>query len=244
MRYILTGVLTLGICTVVWAENAEVQALIAKLEGADSDARRDAAKALGELGSEAKLAVPALTKRLNDRDAFVRRFAAESLGKIGADAKSAVPKLSLALSDERKEVGLAAVEALTRIGPPAIAALTSAVKDPNKDPQVRKKAAAGLGKIGTPAHSAVPTLTDVLTGRISNNAKKGKAVKTKGNDDDLRVEAAIALGELGRSEDTKAIEALKSIAESKERNALLKKAATESYTKLSGKKPEKKKKKK
>src|SRR5205807_6062275 len=124
MRFLLTGLLALGICTVT-AEAADVRDLVAKLGNTDSDVRRAAAKELGELGSEAKPAVPALIKALNDRDLFVRRFAAEALGNIGPDARLAIPKLVKATSDSRKEMALASVDALGKMGPEAVDALTT-----------------------------------------------------------------------------------------------------------------------
>jgi HEAT repeat protein len=245
MRFVLTGLLALSICAVTAVEGAEVRDLIAKLGKKDSDVRRAAAKELGELGSEAKEAVPALTKALRDRDVFVRRFAAEALGNIGPDAKEAVGKLTLATKDERKEVSLAAVEALGKMGTAAVPALQTTLKDSTRDPQVRGKAAAGLGKIGTGARSALKTLTEVLTGKIDNGSKvKGKKKKGKGpNDDDIRIEVALALGEVANAEDGAAVAALRSLAEGKQKNKALKKAAGDSYRKITGMEPKKKKKK-
>lgn len=241
MRTLLTGLLTLLLLALASVEGAEVRELIGKLRDQDSDVRRAAAKQLGELGAEARPAVPDLTRAMRDRDAFVRRFSAEALGNIGREARAAVPALTAAMLDERKEVQIAAVEALIRIGPPSIPALIAAVKDPNKDATVRKKAAQGLGKIGLQARGAVPVLTDVLTGRISNPStarRKGKNLA----DDDLRIDAALALGSVARGEDTAAIEALRSFAEGKQRNRALKKAAATSLRKLTGKAPARKKK--
>ena len=55
--------------------------------------RLAAARSLGDMGANAKGAIPGLTKSLSDRDAFVRSAAAHSLGKIGPDAASAVPAM-------------------------------------------------------------------------------------------------------------------------------------------------------
>jgi len=235
MRYLPTALLALALGAVALAaDGADIKALITKLQSSDSDVRRQAAKSLGELGADAKDAVPALTKALADKDLFVRRYAAEALGEIGPDAKSAVGKLTLAMADSRREVALAAVEAIGKIGPGGVQALISALKDPNKDPQVRKRAAQGLGNIGLPARGAVPTLTDVVTGKIKGTAKaKGKAAK-KANDDDIRVDAARALGTTAKPEDTEAINALKSVSEGKQRNRALAKAASDSLKKITG----------
>jgi HEAT repeat protein len=242
MRVPLTGLLVVLIWGLaLWADGAEVRELIAKLKDKDSDVRRTAAKELGELREDAKPAVPELTRALRDKDLFVRRFAAEALGNIGPDAKSAVTPLALLMNDERKEVQLAAVDALAKIGPDSINALIAALRDTSKDPAIRKRAAQGLGKMGLRARGAVRSLSDVLTGKIASPkaAKKGKNL----NDDDIRTEAAIALGSVAKAEDKVAIDALKAVSEGKQRNRALQKAAADSLRKLTGKGPAKKKKK-
>ncbi len=229
MRITILGSLTLSICLVSFIDAAEVRELAQKLKDADSDVRRAAAKELGELGIEAKPAISSLITATKDKDLFVRRFSAQALGKIGPDAKEAVPALTLLLNDDKKEVQLAAVEALSNIGPASIDALTATVKDPNRDSTIRKKAAQGLAKIGLQARKAVPVLTDVVTGKIrSPKGGKGKNLA----DDDVRLDAAIALGAVAKPEDTAAIEALKSVSEGKQRNKALKKAATDALRKI------------
>jgi HEAT repeat protein len=237
MRAALTGVLTLSIFFVAYAEGAEVRDLIAKLKDKDSDVRRAAAKELSELGEEAKPAVADLTRALRDKDLFVRRFSAEALGNIGEPAKSAIPALAASMNDERKEVAEAAADAIGKMGTAGIAALTSAVKDPTKDPNIRRKAAVGLGKIGLQARGAVPALTDVLSGKVK--MRKGKG----GNDDDIRIEVATALGSIAKADDKAAVEALKSVSEGKQRNKALAKAAGDALRQITGEGPKKKKKK-
>ena len=236
MRIALTGALMMGIWFTTYIEGAEVRELIAKLKDKDSDTRRAAAKELAEVGPEAKSAVPDLIRALRDKDLFVRRYSAEALGNVGPEAKSAIPALSAALNDPKKEVAEAAIDALGKFGSESLAALTSALKDANKDPAVRRKAAIALGKIGLRARSAVPAMTDILNGKVKA-AKKGK-----GNDDDIRLEVASALGSVAKSDDTAAIEALKTLSEAKRRSPL-KTAAGEALRKINGMEPAKKKKK-
>ena len=235
MRATLAGALTFCIWFAAYAEGAEFRDLVAKLKDKDGDLRRAAAKELGELGPEAKSAVPDLMRALRDKDLFVRRFSAEALGKIGPDAKAAVPALATALNDEKKEVADAAIDALVKIGPDSLAALTSALKDPNKDPNVRRKAAVGLGRIGLRARGAVPAMTDILRGKV----KPGK--KGKGNDEDIRVEVATALGSVAKSDDTAAIKALESVSEGKQKNKELKKAAGDALRRINATESAKKK---
>jgi HEAT repeat protein len=239
MRYVMACALGLGIVAVTAADAAEVSDLIKKLGDKDPEARREAAKDLGEMGAEARSAVPALKKAVRDKDSFVRRFSIEALGKIGEEAKSAIPDVALAMKDEKKEVALAAADALGSMGPGAIQALTSAVKDAEKDPQVRKKAALSLGRQGKQARSAVPALTEVLTGKTKEkNKKKGKDLE----DNDVRPEAATALGSIATEDDKDAIAALKSVAEGKQKNKALQKAAGDSLKQITGMEPKKKKK--
>jgi HEAT repeat protein len=60
------------------------------LKDTDADIRREAASALGRVGSDAMKAVPALAIALNDREAMVRRQAAIALELMLADI---VPKV-------------------------------------------------------------------------------------------------------------------------------------------------------
>jgi HEAT repeat protein len=234
MRYLLACALGVVIFAAASAEAAEVRDLMKKLASKDVEQRREAAKELGDMGAEAKDAVPALKKAVRDSDLFVRRFSIEALGKIGPDAKSAIPEVALGMNDEKKEVALASAEALGRMGPDAIKPLTSAVKDTNKDPQVRKKAALSLGNMGLQARGAVQTLSDVLTGKISNNKTNNKKKGKDLTDNDIRVEVATALGSIAKAEDTAAIEALKSVSEGKQnkKNKMLKQAASEALRKI------------
>jgi HEAT repeat protein len=127
---------------------------------------------------------------------------------------------------------MAAAEALGHMGPSAIQALTSAVKDTNKDPQVRKKAALSLGAMGLQARGAVPALSDVLTGKISNNKTNNKKKGKDLTDNDVRVEVATALGMIAKSDDKAAVEALKSVSEGKQKNKNLKKVASDALKKI------------
>ena len=77
------------------------------------------ALALGEIGPDAKIAVPILIKALDDEYEGVRRFAALALGKIGPEAEQAVPALIISLRDDRdKDVRSSAAKALGQIESP------------------------------------------------------------------------------------------------------------------------------
>ena len=77
--------------------------------------RRAAAHALGQIGPEAKAAVPALMELLKDTDSELRWLAALALGQIGPEAKAAVPALMELLKDEEEKVYREAAEALGKI---------------------------------------------------------------------------------------------------------------------------------
>jgi HEAT repeat protein len=71
--------------------HAEVQRYIEALKSADVNVRRDAARALGEIGPGAKDAVPELMEALDDADMDL--IAVWALGRIGPAAIAAVPAM-------------------------------------------------------------------------------------------------------------------------------------------------------
>lgn len=187
---------------------AEVGELVKQLKGGDSEVRRSAAKTLGEGGTQSKEAVPALIDALKDRDTFVRRFSAQALGEIGPDASSAVPALTAALGDSRKEVQAAAARALGKVGSSGVEKLIALLRDSDKEATIRRQAIDSLTALGSAAHSAVPVLTDL----VKENAGKNKKKVTP---EDLRIDAATALGSLATSSDKDTIETLKALTEKK-----------------------------
>ena len=84
-------------------------ALIANLDYSNSEVRRYAAIALGEIGPNANQAVPSLEKELlTDTSVHPRRAAAEALAKIGDT--SAIPTLVEVLDDS--DIAIQAAEAV------------------------------------------------------------------------------------------------------------------------------------
>ncbi len=87
-----------------------------KDRGAESLVRRKAIEALGEMGSEARFAVPVLVGVLGDRE--VRVQAAEALGAMGASARAAIPALksvSMLKGGGNRDIRQAASRALRQI---------------------------------------------------------------------------------------------------------------------------------
>ena len=85
-------------------DDSRVAELIRQLSDQDASVRANAAEALGEIGPEAKAAVPALIEASKHEEAGVRANATYALGRIGSDAKAAVPALIEKLKDENAGV--------------------------------------------------------------------------------------------------------------------------------------------
>ena len=94
-------------------QEQEVKKLIKALQHKNSQVRRAAAGKLGEIGEDAKDAVPALTIALQDESRDVRTSAAGALGAIGKSAIDAAPALIKTL--QNPEVRWHAEEALAKI---------------------------------------------------------------------------------------------------------------------------------
>ena len=158
----------------------------------DRDTRYFSAYYLGEIGPDAKAAVPALVKLLKDlnkdsddpvehmRSMALQSAAVHSLGQIGPDAKGAIPDLAKMLNDTGTEKPREVVDALGSIGKPAIAALIEALNNRNQD--IRSEASNALGSLHGAASPAVPALIKVLK---------------SDHHDEVRRDAASALGEIG-----------------------------------------------
>jgi HEAT repeat protein len=69
------------------AKRIAISALVELLQAKDGGLRGNAAIALGEIGPEAKAAIPALTKAVQDPEWFVRFHAREALKKTGKENK-------------------------------------------------------------------------------------------------------------------------------------------------------------
>ena len=70
-----------------------VSDLIKVFKESDEDVRRAAASSLGDVGPDARAAVPDLSVALKDEHCEVRKAAVDALRKIGPDAVAAVPAL-------------------------------------------------------------------------------------------------------------------------------------------------------
>ncbi len=189
---------------------ASVPVLIDALGDQDPSVRKKTARALEEIGSDAKDAVPALTEVLKDNDFNVRQAAADALEAIelmGISGKDdeAKRKVRLLVNTTRLEIDnwmirLEAVNRLADLGHEAADALPeliSIIEDRSdwRDHyynQVLKGAVIALGNIGPEARAANPALIKLMDNK----------------DYEIRLEVVKALGKIGPGTDTAVREAL------------------------------------
>lgn len=189
---------------------------IKMLSDPDPSVGTRAGAALIQLGSDA---VEPLGGQLTNPD--IRTAALEILASIGTDAAKAVDAIMATLSDEDTFVRGEAAIALAAIGPPAAAAVPTLQKilvDEAEDPGTRYSVAYALGRIGAaaaPAMSTLRALSDSKDELMATVAVWAALKIEPGNseffetamprlrkalqaDSDLaRLEAAVALGEIG-----------------------------------------------
>jgi len=103
---------------------AAISAFTTGLQDRDPLVRCAAFEALGELGLQARAAIPVLMELLKGKSPDVS-YAVETLGKIGSEAKAAIPALTELLKDKDSNVRRTAAEALGKIGPEAKTAIPS-----------------------------------------------------------------------------------------------------------------------
>ena len=88
------------------------------LRDANVVARCTAARALGQMGAQARDALPALLQALQDREPLVRDAVAEAIGCIGPDSQDAILALMHALTDTNSFVQATAAKALKKVEGP------------------------------------------------------------------------------------------------------------------------------
>jgi len=169
------------------AIDKKMKIYIRKLKSGKEDVRVDAADMLGNYGEKGAVAVPALIEALSDSSAEVRGHVARALGKIGPKASDAIEVLRKALGDADAVVGIQAAAAMMKIDSDtiteAMGVLTKAMKDPS--PTVRGEAAAAMALVG----EKVPAVINQLIAIVGNDNE----------DENVRIRAAVALGEIGPS---------------------------------------------
>ena len=115
----------------------DVPELVVTLKGGSAQERAASARILGEIGREAKDAVPGLAEALADDERDVRQNAARALGQIGPAARPAVAPLIRSLQDKDWQVRQMAAFALGEIGDPAAKAALEAARKDKQEPVKR-----------------------------------------------------------------------------------------------------------
>lgn len=154
---------------------AAVPELTAALSARSTPMRQMAVLSLRHIGPKARPAIPALIAQVNDPSSPIRSKAATALGAVGRDARSAAVLAKAAGSDSRS-LRFASLKALgTQTGPAVVKALTAALDD--REMVMVRTAVDSLGRVGSPAKSALPRLRQLLTDPPKTPAGKGRAVK-------------------------------------------------------------------
>lgn len=154
---------------------------------ADPALRGRVLEVLAAIGPAAKPAIDDMIKTLSDADPAVRGDAAVAIAAIGPDAAAAVPHLAKMLADDAAPAArYPAVYALGRIGPaakPVVEQLRSLAE--SQDEVLATVALWSMLKIAPEDRSQLEQSVAVLR----------KAVR--GDREIVRLEAAVALGEIG-----------------------------------------------
>lgn len=141
---------------------AAVPALMLALHNNNAEVRHEAIQALGDLGKDAREAIPVLMPLLRDEN--IGSIAAWEVGKICKEAPEAIPALvTVALHDKNPTVRSNAsygLQALGEASQPAISPIIAALK--SSDRELRSEASKTLGQIGKPS---VPALVEALRDR-------------------------------------------------------------------------------
>jgi HEAT repeat protein len=141
-----------------------VAQLVRAAKDKDAGARLKAIAELGDLGPEAKAAVPALAEALRDDDIGVRRAAAVALGRVGPEAREAARDLRDAMKSEDVHVRCAGATALAKVNRSdaneAVSVLLDALQSP--DGGARREVVEALGVVGPGTKEAFPALVKTL----------------------------------------------------------------------------------
>lgn len=191
--------------------SAGVSGLIDSLKDNDSAKRWKAARDLGRMGPEARVAVPALLTAMKDPNHIVRYHTIIALGDLGDDSPAVVKELINAVGDEDPNVRIAAANSVSELvnDPDVLVPMVVAIIEKEhplfasrmietivmrgekalpflvaalKNERAAYWACLAIEELGKTAAPAVPALIDLL--------------KSKPNDD-LKVQALLALAKIG-----------------------------------------------
>lgn len=171
-------------------DRAAMKALMEQLRHESPMVRQSSAWALGQFGASASEAVSLLMHALGDSDVRVRWVAATTLGRIGRPAQSAEPALWQASLDRDIDVRCAALMALRTVSTAKSSEAMSALRE-----SLQSSVADVQGE-------AIATLSAIHS-RWNESEKRTLAAQLgtvlSSKNDDLRLAAAVLLGEFGLS---------------------------------------------
>ena len=190
VKGLLPAALSIAVCLSggTWlaaAEDEQVAELVKELEVLQLSDRIAAIDNLGDLGIDAKDAVPALSKLLTDKEEDVRWHTVRALGSIGTAAAGAAPAVAERLADKSASVRAYAAFALGRMGDaskPFLPSLVKGIKDPERI--VRRECVKAVRILRPGPEVAVPLFVDMLRSAspgevvpaLNALAESGKAV--------------------------------------------------------------------
>lgn len=159
---------------------ARIRRLQSRLRSEDSPAVRERIiGAMGEMGAQAKPALPALMGAVEKESAGVALAAVETLGKIGPPAAKAVPLLLEALERGRPSFQAAATRALGRMGPAGEEGADTLLRWTSQggvSHELHVRAAEALGGMPGRANSSIPALSELLRSQVATEVRAAAAL--------------------------------------------------------------------
>jgi HEAT repeat protein len=157
--------------------NADIQSLIAQLEGTDTTQQTAAASKLATLGAEAQPATIALVRTVAIPDEEVLEACTAALEEIGPPAPDQIKPLAELAADCSSDVAYWAVTLLGRATSSAAVAVPNLIQvlESDADLPVRERAVWALSEIGPAAKSAAAALQTAANSpdaRLARLAKK------------------------------------------------------------------------
>ncbi|HLJ94892.1 MAG TPA: HEAT repeat domain-containing protein, partial [Gemmataceae bacterium] len=141
---------------------AAVSALVELVKEPDNSVRRQAIQALGRIGPKEPAVQKVLSEAVGSADAELRMDAALAMAYMGGQAKEVLPVLLDVIQTRNHPLRIRALEAVARLGPPSEMTLSALVRGLWEEGASRIKASEVLGRMGSAAKSAVPSLRELL----------------------------------------------------------------------------------
>ena len=169
MRFLWNLAIASGMCAQLTSlgaaqvRDSSVEELIQRFDEKEVERRRDAAYELVRRGDHSDKVIAALGKASNDDDVQVRVQSLTGLARAGKKSEPVIPELLQCLRNRDAQVRFRAAQALGAIGSSAIEPLTANWPSASNDAKIATAQAFAI--IGLQASSAVPLMTEGLTGK-------------------------------------------------------------------------------